>query len=111
MYTMQDTQATLTGATTANVCSGKVFERSPVNGMARISLVGEAAGESRATVYIGGRVIYPEGPISRQNRVPVMPDDVLMTTPIGRGEQIVISIRNTGGGTNTIFWRVDIKPR
>jgi hypothetical protein len=105
--TSQGTQATGAGATTQNVLSGQIFERSPVSGMVRFSLTGEAAGESRITIYVGGRVVLQESNISRQNRVPIIPDDVLTSAPVRAGEQITVSHRNTGAGSNTIFWRLD----
>lgn len=105
--TMQSTQSTAAASTTQNVCSGQPFERSPVNGVARFAITAEAAGESRVTIYVGGRVIMSESNVSRQARVPLIPDDVLTQAPIRAGEQIIIQHRNTGAGANTLFWRVD----
>lgn len=111
MNTMQGTQATLTGATTANVLTGQVFERAPYDGWARFGLTAEAAGESRTTIYIGGRVVMQESNVSRAARVPIIPDDVIAAAPMRKGDQLVIAHRNTGAGTNTLFWRVDLRPR
>jgi len=110
MNTMQGTQSTAAGGTTANVLSGQIFERSPYTGWARFALTAEAAGESRVTIFIGGRVVMAESSLSRAARVPIIPDDVLATAPVRAGEQIVISHRNTGAGANTLFWRVDLRP-
>lgn len=110
MNVMQGTQATLTGAITQNVLTGQLFERMPYNGFARVCMTGDAAGESRATIYAGGRVVQQESPMSRQARPPLIPDDIVATFPARAGEQLVITIRNTGAGTNTIFWRVDLRP-
>jgi hypothetical protein len=109
MYTMQGTQSTSAGATTQNVLSGQVYERSPRSGWCRFAITAEAAGESRVTIYIGGRVVMAESNVSRQARVPIIPDDVLCTAPVRQGEQITIAHRNTGAGSNTMFWRVDIR--
>jgi len=106
--TMQGTQQTAAGATTQNVATGQAYERAPFSGMCRVSLVGEAAGESRCSIFAGGRLVMQESPISRQNRFPVIPDDVVATFPIRQGDQITIPHRNTGAGANTIFWRVDM---
>lgn len=105
--TAQSTQSTAAGATTANVLTGNPYAIAPFSGYARISLTGEAAGESRCTIILGARLVFPEGNISRQNRVPLLPDDVLITAPVVKGEQVVIQHRNTGAGANTLFWRVD----
>ena len=111
MNTMQGVQATVTVATTANVLTGQVFERAPYDGWARFALTADAAGESRGTIYVGGRVVMQESTLSRAARVPVIPDDVLATAPMRKGDQLVISHRNTGAGTNSMFWRVDLRPR
>jgi len=106
-HTMQGTQSTAAASTTQNVLSGQVFERSPISGVARFALTAEAAGESRVTIYVGGRVVMQESSLSRQARVPLIPDDVLTQHPVRAGEQITISHRNTGAGANVLFWRVD----
>ena len=111
MNTMQGVQATLTVATTANVLTGQVFERAPYDGWARFAMTADAAGESRGTIYVGGRVVMQESTLSRAARVPVIPDDVLATAPMRKGDQLSISHRNTGAGTNSLFWRVDLRPR
>lgn len=111
MITAQDTQATTAGATTSNVMSGNPYQTAPFDGWARFSITAEAAGESRVTIYVGPRLIFPEGPVSRQARVPIPEQDALVVAPMRRGEQITIKHRNTGAGTNTMFWRVDFRPR
>ena len=111
MNTMQGVQATVAGATTANVLTGQVFERAPYDGWARFAETAEAAGESRTTIYVGGRVVMQESTVSRAARVPIIPDDVIASAPMRKGDQLVISHRNTGAGTNSLFWRVDLRPR
>lgn len=106
-HTMQSTQSTAAASTTLNVLSGQLYERSPITGMVRFSFTAEAAGESRVTIYVGGRVVMAESNVSRQARVPIIPDDTLSSHPIRMGEQIQISHRNTGAGANVLFWRVD----
>lgn len=103
----QSTQATAAGATTANVLTGNPYAVAPFSGWARFAVTAEAAGESRVTIFIGPRLIMPESSVSRQARVPIIPDDVLVTAPMAKGEQIVVQHRNTGAGPNTLFWRVD----
>lgn len=108
---MSGVQATAAGGTTLNVLTGQLYERSPVSGRVRFAITGDAAGEGRITIYIGGRVILTESAISRQARPPLIPDDVLTTELIGRGEQIVVQHRNTGAGSNNLFWRLDFAGR
>lgn len=106
-HTMQSTQSTAAASTTQNVLSGQVFERSPITGVARFAITAEAAGESRVTIYVGGRVVMQESNVSRAAVVPIIPDHVLTQHPVRAGEQLTIAHRNTGAGANTLFWRVD----
>lgn len=105
--TSQGTQSTAAASTTQNVLSGQIFERSPITGIVRFAITAEAAGESRVTIYVGGRVVMQESNVSRQARVPLIPDDVLTSAPVRAGEQITVSHRNTGAGANVMFWRLD----
>lgn len=107
----QSTQSTAAGGTTDNVLNGRQFANAPYDGWCRISCTAEAAGESRVTVSCGTRVVMPESSISRAARVPLLPDDVLVTFPMRRGEPIILKHRNTGAGANTLFWRQDLRPR
>ena len=107
----QGTQATGAGATTENVLQGRLYQIAPYDGLCQIAVTAEAAGESRVTIYCGNRVVFPEANISRAARVPLLPDDILVTFPMRRGEQIVLKHRNTGAGSNTLFWRQDLRPR
>lgn len=111
MRTVQSTTATAAGATTANALTGNPYAVAPFTGRARFYLTAEAAGESRVTIYVGPRLIAPESSVSRQARVPLVPDDFFTEAAMRAGEQIVIQHRNTGAGSNTLFWRVDFLPR
>lgn len=107
----QSTQATAAGLTTDNVMTGRMFQFAPYDGFARLSMCDAAAGEQRVTVICGLRTVIPESSFSRQNRVPLLPDDILCQFPMRRGEQIIVKVRNTGAGSNTCFWRLDVRPR
>lgn len=107
----QGTQATTAGATTDNVLNGRLFANAPYDGWCQLSITAEAAGESRVTITVGTRVVFPEANVSRAARVPLLPDDILVRFPMRRGEPIQVKHRNTGAGTNTLFWRQDLRPR
>ena len=111
MYLDQSTQSTAAGATTDNVLTGRTFQFARFDGFCRISATAEAAGESRLTIMAGTQTILPESSISRAARVPLLPDDVLVTFPVRRGQLIIVKHRNTGAGANVLFWRQDFRPR
>lgn len=110
MPTIQGATATTAGATTQNVLAGSVYEYLPYNAQVEFGLVAEAAGESRVTVNSGSDTILEESPVSRANRVPIYPDDYPVIDVAAAGERLVIRHRNTGVGTNTLFWAVRITP-
>lgn len=99
------------GAVNANVIAGSAFEIPDRNYYGRLAFTADAAGESRLTVQIGQQVQMEESPVSRANRVPILPDDlVLARFPIPRGRRIVLKVRNTGAGANTVFWNLELTP-
>lgn len=108
---MQGVTSTAAGASTANVLTGQAYERAPFSGGVRFYVTGDSSGEQRVTVIIGGRLIMQEAPLSRQARPPLIPDDFLIAAPVRRGEQIVLNVRNTGAGSNNLFWRVELAGR
>ena len=107
---MMGTTSVGAGATNVNVLAGLAYEFAPFNARARFGLVGDAAGELRVTVTTGSTVIMQESAVSRAARVPIMPDDFLLTDVLRRGERITIQARNTGAGANVLFWAVELIP-
>lgn len=110
MATLQSSTATTAAASTANVLSGTQLEFMPFTGRVRVALTAEAAGESRVTIAVGMTTVVPESSVSRQNRPPLIPDDVFTTFRARQGQRLIITHRNTGAGTNTLFWRIDVAP-
>lgn len=110
MQIMQGLTSVVT-ATSTNILTGQLYERMPFNGRMRVLCTGDAVGAGRLTIYAGGQVLMPESVISRQDRNPIDPDDLLL--PVARvraGTQLVLQFRASGGGTSTINWRVLLKP-
>jgi hypothetical protein len=110
MPTIQGATATGAGLTTLNVLAGSIYEYLPWNAQVEFGLVAEAAGESRVTVNSGSDTIMEESPVSRAARVPIYPDDYPLVDVAAGGERLVIRHRNTGVGTNTLFWAVRLTP-
>lgn len=99
------------GSINANLLAGSAFEFPDRNYWGRLALTAEAAGETRITVQVGDKVHLEESPVSRANRVPILPDDILLDRfPCPRGKRIVIKDRNTGAGANTTFFVLDLTP-
>lgn len=110
MPTIQGVTSTAAGATTQNVLAGSVYEYLPFNAQVEFGLVGDAAGEGRATVLSGSDTVLEEAALSRQARFPVYPDDFSLVDVARAGERLVVRHRNTGAGANNLFWAVRITP-
>lgn len=98
------------GATNTNVLSGSVYEYLPWDASLEFGLVSNAAGDHQVTVLSGSDVLMEETGVSRQNRVPIYPDDFALSDVAAAGERIVIKARNTGAGAATLFWAVKLTP-
>lgn len=110
MPVAQGTTATAAGGTTANVLNGETVEFVERPSRVRFYITAEAAGESRVQIKFGSREVLSEAPVSRQARPPLVPDDFLMEDIGMPGERIIVRHRNTGAGSNTLFWRVEVQP-
>lgn len=95
--------------TTENVLSGNRFERSPFQiAQGALYCTGSAAGLN-AELNVGGRSITPRTTVNAQNRLPVVPDDLLVGDWIASsGELIQITVQNTTGGALTFNFRMEL---
>lgn len=94
-----------------NVLSGSQFEFMPYHGKVEFGLSGDANGASlRVDVYSGQDVLLEAAPMSSQNRIPVYPDDFLLTDVAAAGERLKIRVRNLNAAAVTLFFGVRITP-
>lgn len=85
-------------ATNDNVFSGKRFERAPFSGFLSLYTTGSAAGLQQE-LNVGGRSVTPRDPVNTQNRIPVVPDDMIASgIEVYQGELIQLTVNNTTGG-------------
>ncbi len=92
-----------------NVIAGSQFEFLPYNAALRFALNGSAAGLV-ADVYSGQDVLAEQMGVNTLNRVPINPDDFLLSDVAGAGERIKMRVRNTSGGALTLFYACMIDP-
>lgn len=102
---MQDSIAVAANSVSANVLAGQLYEFIPEGSLVTLSVAGSATG-LRAT-YICGAPLINDQAINLQNRFPILPDDILMSTVVPGGRQ-VLTFRNTTAGALTAFWRIDL---
>lgn len=106
---IQGVTSVAAGAINNNVLSGSAFEFIRRKSIVRFYVVGDAAGESRATIQSGSEVLLEESPISRAARVPVIPDDLTVEDVAMPNDRLKLALRNTGAGANNVFWAVEIR--
>lgn len=102
---MQDSIVVAGNAVSANVLAGQLYEFVPAGAQVTLAVAGSATG-LRAT-YICGAPLINDQAINLQNRFPILPDDILMSTIVPGGRQ-VLTFRNTTAGNLTAFWRIDL---
>lgn len=105
---IQGVTSVAAGGSNVNVLSGSAFEFIKRPSRVAFYIVGDAAGEMRATVQSGAEVLMEEAPISRAARVPVVPDDLTVQDVAMPGDRLKLALRNTGAGANNTFWAVQI---
>jgi hypothetical protein len=93
-----------------NLLVGSIYERPTFKALVRYFITADAAGTMRLQINHGSRTIMETAPVSRANRQPLVPDDMLLEAVVMPYEQIVMRASNTAAGPNDIFWRVDIRP-
>lgn len=92
-----------------NVIAGSQFEFLPYDAALRFALNGSAIGLV-ADVYSGQDVLAEQMGVNTLNRVPINPDDFLLTDVAGAGERIKIRVRNTTAGALTLFFALVVDP-
>lgn len=111
MPSVTDSVSIAANATNDNVISGKrvsnVPPTAPNGAMISLYETGSAIG-LRSSLWIGERNPKEEGQVNVQNRIPVVPDDIVIANEGGvRNEDIRLRVQNTTGGALIYFFRVD----
>jgi len=106
---MQSNLSVAANTTVPNVLTGMRYERSPFPAIGALYVAGSAAGLT-AELNVGGRSVSPPTVVNAQNRLPVVPDDVLIPEfEADQGELIQLTVVNTTGGALTINFRVELE--
>lgn len=106
IYTMQNTTSVGANASVSNTLSGQLYERPPYNCYGTLYTNGSATGLF-AQINVNSVAISDEVTMSAQNRVPVVPDDMLMAGwEAPQGGLIQLKFRNSTGGALTAFWKI-----
>jgi len=97
-------------ATNDNVMRDQQYQTAPFDGYLTLRDTGSATG-LRRSLLISGRSVVDRGFVNTNNRVPIVPDDIVTTNiPIRAGQQITLPVNNTTAGALTFRAVIDIVP-
>ena len=106
---MQSSTAIAANTRNDNTFQGQRYERAPYSGFVTVLGTGSAAG-LQIEVNIGGRSVSPLMDMNANNRVPIVPDDLIIgDVEVFRGDLIQVSVVNTTAGSLTPRIRLEIE--
>jgi len=108
-FLMQGSTAIAANSTDNNVLDKQRYERAPGLCVGSLYVNGSAAG-LYCELNIGGGSV--SGPVlcNASNRVPVIPDDVLISGWLASpNAKIELSVTNTTGGVLTAYWKAELQ--
>jgi len=96
-------------SSTDNVLTGQRYERAPWPALGSLYVNGSNDG-LRAELNVGGVSITPPIVCNKQNRSPVVPDDILIGNwEVMPNALLQLTVTNTTAGALTAFWRVELQ--
>lgn len=109
MAIMTDRQSVAANTTIANCLSGKNAEF--VQEPSIITFYGSASAVGlMMTCIVGSEIVVEDQEVNAQNRMPLVPDDLLAQAGAFPGDRIQVKLRNSTGGAVTAFTRVEVEP-
>lgn len=109
-FTMQGQNTVAPNTRINNVLTGQKYERPPGDAEGSLYINGSATG-LQAELNVNSVSVTDVVQVNSQNRIPVVPDDVLNAGWMApEGKLIQLSFNNTTAGSLTAFWRVDLDP-
>lgn len=107
--TMQDSTAIAANGSNLNVFNANAYSRAPFDGFVTLLATGSAVG-LEMQVNIGGALVAERQALNTQNRVPLLPDDIMLSdVEVFEGQLIQVSVFNTTAGALTPRIRVEIE--
>jgi len=108
MSVMIGTTSIVNGGFNDNIYAGRQFEFASSDGRYRFgfSLDGGAIGDVEIDLFCAGDTLGDRLTPGPTNRIPIIPDDVLVQGLCTKNDRIVGRARNPSAGTRKIFWAV-----
>ena len=106
---MQQSISIAANSTNNNVIAQQRYERPPFNAIGSLYATGSAAGLT-AELNVAGNSITPPVTVNAQNRIPVVPDDLLLEGfEVPADSLLQLTVVNTTGGALTFFWKIELE--
>ena len=106
-----DNRRSSAGGRVENALSGQRYEKLPYSDNVGSLFVTAAADGLFAELNVGGLSIAPPSVVPGVNRVPLMPDDVLVPEYRGSGgDPVQLTLTNPTGTTRVVWWKLSISP-
>lgn len=105
---MQSSTVFGAAGTNENALTGQRYERPPFDAMGDLYIAGSAINLLTAELNVSGVSVTPPTNVSGQNRLPIVPDDLL----VGDWEAPsngLIQLRLVASAAATAFWRVELE--
>lgn len=105
---MQSSTVFGAAGTVENALTGQRYERPPFNCIGDLYVTGSAINLATAELNVGGASVSPATNVSGANRLPLVPDDMLIGGwPAYAGN--LIQLRLVATAAATVFWRVELE--
>lgn len=106
ILTMQQSTSVAANASVGTTLSGQLYERPPFDAIGTLYITASATGMF-AQINVDGTAVSDEVNVSLQNRVPLVPDDLLIAGwEAPQGGLIQLKLRNSTAGALTNFWKI-----
>lgn len=107
---MTDRQSVAANATVQNVFAGNLNEFLQANSLVNLYASAAAVGLN-LTLIVGDEIFLDDQEVSAQNRMPLVPDDLVVQAAGFQGDRVIVRYRNTTGAAIVAFSRVDMIPK
>ena len=110
MASMTDRQTVAANGTVSNVFAGNLNEFLQAASLVNLYASAAAVGLNMSLI-VGDEIFLDDQEISAQNRMPLVPDDLVVQAAGFQGDRVIVRYRNTTGATIVGFCRVDMIPQ
>jgi len=107
---MTDRQSVAANATVQNVYAGNLNEFLQATSLVNLYASAAAVGLN-CSLIVGDEIFLDDQEVSAQNRMPLVPDDLVVQAAGFQGDRVIVRYRNTTGAAIVAFSRVDMLPK